>query len=93
MEPKRQISRQQAREIGDQIGVDWNYFGLEEFRHELDYGIGDTPTTVTNAALCLAGKIALAHLKEYAGTLRLPRHRSNEFPGTYLQGETLGGQT
>ena len=58
----------EARHIGDQIGVDWNAFDLEEFRMglavELEHGIHDPQTNVTGDDEIATGKIALAHLKE-----------------------------
>ena len=32
MSGKREFTTDEARHIGDQIGVDWNAFDLEEFR-------------------------------------------------------------
>lgn len=69
MNPKRKISITEAREIGDQLGVDWAHFDLEEFRRglevELEHGARDPETNVTNDDMQLTGKIAWAHLKEF----------------------------
>ena len=57
-----------ARKIGEQIGVDFTKFDLEEFRKglaiELEHGSHDPETNVTNSDPLLTGKIAWAHLKE-----------------------------
>lgn len=68
MSAKREFTTDEARRIGDQIGVDWNLFDLEEFRMglavELEHGIHDLQTNVTGDDEIATGKIALAHLKE-----------------------------
>ena len=65
---KREFTTDEARRIGDQIGVDWNQYILEEFRMglavELEHGVHDAQTNVTNDDMVATGKIALAHLKE-----------------------------
>jgi hypothetical protein len=69
MSPKRQFSTDEAKRIGDAIGVDWTAVPLEQFRKglavELEHGSHDPQTNVTNNDEILTGKIALAHLKEY----------------------------
>lgn len=68
MSAKREFTSEEARRIGDQIGVDWQAYNLEEFRMglavELEHGARDTQTNVTNDDEITTGKIALAHLKE-----------------------------
>jgi len=70
MANKRQISPDEARKIGVSLGVDWKKFDLEQFRRglevELEHGSRDPETNVTNDDLTLTGKIAWAHLKEFA---------------------------
>ena len=60
---------QEARRIGDEIGVDWNRVDLEQFRAGLDvefeHGSHDPQTDVTGDDPILTGKIALAHVKEF----------------------------
>jgi hypothetical protein len=67
-EPKRRFTADEARAIGDEIGIDWNGVDLEEFRMglevELEHGLHDPVTNVTNDDPILTGKIALAHLNE-----------------------------
>ncbi|WP_312887276.1 DUF5661 family protein [Clostridium lacusfryxellense] len=59
----------QAKEIGETLGVDWSKFNIEQFRMgimvELEHGKTDPVTDVTNNDPSLTGKIALAHLTEY----------------------------
>ncbi len=68
MANKREFTTEEARRIGDQIGVDWNKFNIEEFRMglavELEHGSHDDQTNVTGNDEIATGKIALAHLKE-----------------------------
>lgn len=60
---------EEARRIGDEIGVDWSRFELEQFRAGLDvefeHGSHDPQTDVTGDDPILTGKIALAHIKEF----------------------------
>ena len=64
----REFTSDEARRIGDQIGVDWARYQLEQFRMglavELEHGARDPETNVTGDDLLLTGKIAWAHLKE-----------------------------
>ena len=68
MAAKRQFTTEEARRIGDQIGVDWAQYDIEEFRMglavELEHGLHDDQTNVTGDDEIVTGKIALAHLKE-----------------------------
>ncbi len=58
----------QAKEIGNQLGIDWNTIDLLQFTKginvELEHGKIDPDTNVTNDDPILTGKIALAHLNE-----------------------------
>ena len=60
---------EQARSVGDEIGVDWDRFDLEQFRAgmdvEFEHGSHDPQTDVTGDDPILTGKIALAHMKEF----------------------------
>jgi uncharacterized protein DUF5661 len=64
------VSAEQARSIGEQIGIDWDSapFDVEQFRAgmevELEHGAHDPQTNVTDDDPVMTGKIALAHLKE-----------------------------
>jgi Protein of unknown function (DUF5661) len=60
---------EEARRVGDEIGVDWSRFDLEQFRAgmdvEFEHGSHDQQTDVTHDDPILTGKIALAHMKEF----------------------------
>ena len=66
---KRKFEVDEARRIGERIGVDWSAIPMEEFRVglsvELEHRAGDPQTDVTADDLEVTGKIALAHLKEF----------------------------
>jgi hypothetical protein len=66
---RKQFSNDEAKEIGEAIGVDWSFIPLDEFRRglsvELEHGAHDAQTDVTGDDLMVTGKIALAHLKEF----------------------------
>jgi len=70
MSEKRRFSPDEAKRIGNNLGIDWGQVDLEEFRRglevELEHGARDPETNVTNDDLTLTGKIALAHLREFA---------------------------
>lgn len=69
MSDAEKTSTQEARRIGDEIGVDWHRVDLEQFRAGLDvefeHGSHDPQTDVTGDDPILTGKIALAHIKEF----------------------------
>ena len=69
MSENRPPSLEEARRVGDEIGVDWSRFELEQFRRgmaiELEHGSRDPQTDVTGDDPIATGKIALAHLKEF----------------------------
>jgi len=66
---QRKTSTEEARRIGDQIGVDWSRFDVEQFRAgmdvEFEHGSHDPQTDGTGDDPILTGKIALAHMKEF----------------------------
>lgn len=70
MADQRRISAVEAKDVGSKLGLDWNQIDLEQFRRglevELEHGARDPQTDVTNDDLMLTGKIAWAHLKEFA---------------------------
>jgi hypothetical protein len=63
-----QFAREEARKIGDDLGIDWSKIDFEQFRMglevELEHGSVDPKTNVTNNDPILTGKIAWAHLNE-----------------------------
>jgi len=62
------ITPEIAREIGDQLKVDWSKISPDEFRKgmivELEHGNKNPDTNVTDNDLLDTGKIALVHLRE-----------------------------
>jgi hypothetical protein len=69
MTEKRRTTSEEARRVGDEIGVDWSRFDLELFRRgmdvEFEHGSHDPQTDVTHDDPIVTGKIALAHMKEF----------------------------
>jgi hypothetical protein len=61
----------EARQVGEQIGIDWATapFDVDQFRRgmdvELEHGLHDAATNVTGDDPLVTGKIALAHLNEF----------------------------
>jgi len=61
----------EAQQIGEEIGIDWASapFDIEQFRMgmdvELEHGLHDLMTNVTDGDPLVTGKIALAHLNEF----------------------------
>ena len=70
MSAKKHFTTEKAREIGDKLGIDWSRFNVEQFRMgleiELEHGLSEPSTNVTDDDPLLTGKIALAHLNEFA---------------------------
>jgi hypothetical protein len=68
MTAKKTFSADEAKQIGEQLGVDWSMFDIEQFRMgldiELEHGTISPQTNVTNDDPLMTGKIALAHLNE-----------------------------
>jgi hypothetical protein len=65
------FSAEEARRIGEQIGIDWasSAFDVDQFRRgmdvELEHGLHDLDTNVTGDDPVTTGKIARAHLNEF----------------------------
>ena len=72
MSTRRSFSADEARAIGERLGIDWVAapFDVEQFRSgmdvELEHGLHDILTNVTDDDPLATGKIALAHLNEFA---------------------------
>jgi len=79
METEKLFSEEEAKQIGKKLGIKWDKFDADQFRRglnvELEHGLRNEETNVTNNDPILTGKIALAHL--------------NEFPDYYDRLETL----
>jgi hypothetical protein len=69
MSTKKKFSTAEAKRIGELLGLDWRLFDVEQFRMgmdvELEHGLVDPHTNVTNDDPLTTGKIALAHLNEF----------------------------
>jgi hypothetical protein len=71
MTSKPGFSSEDARSVGEAIGIDWAAapFDIEQFRAgmnvELEHGRHDPATDVTGDDPLVTGKIALAHLNEF----------------------------
>ncbi len=67
---QKDFTVEEARIIGESIGIDFTIIDVEQFRMglgvELEHGSHDPETNVINDDPLLAGKIAWAHLKEIA---------------------------
>ena len=69
MSKKKIFTLNQAKAIGEQLGISWDKFDVAQFRAgmgvELEHGTANQTTDVTNDDPLLTGKIALAHLTEF----------------------------
>lgn len=67
---KKKFTNEEARKIGEALGIVWDKFDVEQFQMginvELEHGLIDPATNVTNDDEIMTGKIALAHLNEFA---------------------------
>ena len=63
------FSTELAKKIGEQLGIKWDKFDIDQFIRgmniELEHGSRDAETNVTDNDPVKTGKIALAHLKEF----------------------------
>lgn len=70
MSSKKSFNSDEARKIGEQLGIKWDKFDVEQFRMgmdvELEHGLVSPATNVTNDDPLTTGKIALAHLEEFS---------------------------
>jgi hypothetical protein len=71
MTDRESFTEDEARQVGETIGIDWSSapFDVEQFRMgmdvELEHGLHDLTTNVTDSDPVVTGKIALAHLNEF----------------------------
>ena len=67
---KDSFTKEEAKKIGEALGIDWSKFDIEQYRMgldvELEHGTVDPHTNVTNDDPIMTGKIALAHLNEFS---------------------------
>ena len=87
MSASRTFTAEQARGVGEAIGIDWTSapFDIEQFRRgmdvELEHGTHDPATDVTADDPIVTGKIALAHLNEFADYYTRLEHMEAEAKG------------
>ena len=66
---RKKFTAEEAKNIGEQLRIDWTKFDVEQFRMgmdvELEHGLVDSNTNVTDDDPLMTGKIALAHLNEF----------------------------
>lgn len=66
---KKHFSKEEAKKVGESLGIDWSKFNVEQYRRgmdvELEHGTENKITNVTNDDKIATGKIALAHLNEF----------------------------
>lgn len=67
---KEHFTAEEAKRIGESLGIDWSKFDVEQYRMgldvELEHGLVDPYTNVTDDDPIMTGKIALAHLNEFS---------------------------
>ena len=68
MTSKKHFTNEEAKQIGEALGIEWSRFDVEQYRMgldvELEHGLVDPHTNVTNDDPMVTGKIALTHLSE-----------------------------
>ncbi len=78
---------EEAKRIGEALGIDWSKFDVEQFRMgldvELEHGKRDPSTNVTQDDEVLTGKIALAHLNEFPDYYTRLQKMETEAENTY----------
>ena len=69
MDNNKHFTAEEAKKIGEQLGINWSEFDVEQFRMgmdvELEHGLIDSQTNVTDDDPLMTAKIALAHLNEF----------------------------
>lgn len=94
MTEEKRTTLEEARRVGDEIGVDWDRFDLEQFRAgmdvELEHGAHDPQTDVTGDDPVLTGKIALAHMKEFPDYYERLEHMEKEAEREWAQRRRAG---
>jgi hypothetical protein len=69
MTSKKHFTPEEAKKIGEGLDVKWDKFDIEQYRMgldvEMEHGLIDKKTNITNDDPVMTGKIALAHLNEF----------------------------
>ncbi len=83
MNEKKHFTTEEAERVGSALGINWSKFDIKQFRMgmdvELEHGMANPGTNVTDNDPVMTGKIALAHL--------------NEFPDYYTRLEKMEEET
>lgn len=95
MTEEKRTTLEEAKRVGDELGVDWDRFELEQFRIGMDveyeHGAHDPQTDVTGDDPILTGKIALGHMKEfpdyYERSERMEKEAEREWAEKHRAGE------
>ncbi|MDP3730370.1 MAG: DUF5661 family protein [Candidatus Omnitrophota bacterium] len=68
MASRKNFTAEEAKKTGDRLGIEWDKFDVDQFMRgmnvELEHGLRDPSTNVSNDDPTITGKIALAHLNE-----------------------------
>jgi len=66
---EKKFTVEDAKEYGEKLNISWQDFDVEQFCQgmnvELEHGLIDLETNVTNDDALMTAKIAYAHLKEF----------------------------
>ena len=90
MVSKKHFTAEEAKRIGETLDMDWSKYDVEQYMMgldvELEHGLVDPHTNVTNDDPMITGKIALAHLNEfldyYTRLEKMERKKGIESPRT-----------
>jgi hypothetical protein len=83
-EAQKEFTAEEARRYGEVVGIDWASapFSVEEFRSgmnvELEHGLHDVLTNVSDDDPHVTAKIALAHLNEFPDYYTRPERMEEE---------------
>jgi len=84
---KKHFTAEEAKRIGETLDIDWSKFDVEQYRMgldvELEHGLVDPHTNVTNDDPIITGKIALAHLNEFPDYYTRLEKMEREAEGKY----------
>lgn len=88
MTTKKNITREEAKLTGKQLGIKWDKFSVDQFKIgmevELEHGTIRTLTNVSSDYLLTTGKITLAHLIEipdyYTRLLKMEKEAKKQAP-------------
>lgn len=82
MANKKSFTIEEAKIIGESLGIDWSRLDIEQLRMgmdvELEHGLINSETNITNDDSVLTGKIALAHLREFPDYYTRLKQMENE---------------